>query len=56
MAKFIKVTDEEIEKLRKDFEDTLKNLKMSDGKISITKTFGTIDRKATLYFSEIADL
>lgn len=56
MAKFIKVTDEEIEKLRKDFEDTLKNLKMSDGKISITKTFGTIDRKATLYFSEIAYL
>lgn len=54
MAKIIKLTDECIEQARKDFEESLKNIKLSDGKISFTKSFSSIQRKATIYFTEIA--
>lgn len=54
MSKIIKVTENNLVEIRKDFEEALKNLKLSDGKINFTKTFGTIQRKAKLYFTEHA--
>lgn len=54
MSKIIKMTPENIAELRKDFEEALRGMKLSDGKISFTRTFGTIQRKATLQFTEIA--
>ena len=54
MAKIIKLTPENIEQARKEFEESLANLKLSDGKISFTKSFSSIQRKATIYFTEIA--
>lgn len=54
MSKIIKMTQENIAELRRDFEEALKGIKLSDGKINFTKTFGTIQRKATLQFTEIA--
>lgn len=56
MSKIIKMTSQNLEEIRRDFEETLKGLKLSDGKINFTKTFGTIQRKATLYFTELAYL
>ena len=54
MAKLIKITDDCIAALVKDFKDALSGLVMADGKVSFTKTFNAIDRKATLNFTEIA--
>ena len=54
MAKIIKLTPEIIEETRKSFEEALLKAKLSDGKISFTKSFGTVQRKATVYFTEIA--
>lgn len=54
MAKIIKLTKEHIDALRKDFEDTLTSSKLSDGKINFTKTFGTVKREATVFFTELA--
>lgn len=54
MSKIIKMTSENLAEIRKDFEEALKGVKLSDGKISFTKTFVNIQRKATLYFTEIA--
>ena len=54
MAKIIKLTPENIEQARKEFEESLANLKLSDGKISFTKSFSSIERKATIYFTELA--
>lgn len=56
MSKIIKVTSKEIDEIRKDFEETLKSVKLSDGKISFTKTFCDTSQKATLYFEELAYL
>lgn len=56
MSKIIKLTAQNFEEIRKDFEEALRGLKLSDGKINFTKTFGTIQRKATLYFTELAYL
>ena len=39
MSKIIRMTPEYIEECRKDFEESLKNAKLADGKISFTKTF-----------------
>lgn len=54
MAKIIKLTPEYLDELRADFEAALSNAKLSDGKISFSKTFSTVDRKATVLFSETA--
>lgn len=54
MAKIIKLTPDCLTEIRKDFEAALAGAKLSDGKISFTKSFGTIQRKATVYFSEVA--
>lgn len=56
MSKIIKMTAQNLDELRKDFEEALKGVKLSDGKINFTKTFGNIQRKATLYFTELAYL
>lgn len=54
MSKIIKLTPQCFEEVIKDFKESLSGAKVSDGKISYTKTFGVINRKATLYFREIA--
>lgn len=54
MSKIIKVTDEYLEEIVEDFRATIGKVKMADGKVSYTKTFGTIDRKATLKVAEKA--
>ena len=54
MSKHIKLTPEILSGLKNDFEESLKNLKMSDGKINFSKTFGDTKEKATVYFSELA--
>lgn len=54
MSKMIKLTPECIAEIRKDFESSLQGAKVADGKISYTKTFGYINRKATVYFTETA--
>jgi len=56
MSKIIKLTDENLDEIRRDFETALHGLKLSDGKINFTKSFGNIDRKAKLYFAEVAYL
>lgn len=56
MSKIIKMTQGGIEELCREFEATLRGIKLSDGKISFTKTFNNVDRKATLYFTEVAFL
>lgn len=54
MSKLIKLTSEHLEQCRREFDDALLNYKISDGKINFTKTFGAIDRKAVVKFTEIA--
>ncbi len=58
MAKYIKMTPELKEECRTtfmaEFEKALSTNKFSDGKLSFTKSFGTVNRKAHIYFTEIA--
>lgn len=54
MSKIIKMTPEHIEECKRDFEEVLRNAKLSDGRISFSKSFSSIDRKARLLFTEIA--
>ena len=54
MSKIIKITPDCLNEIRQDFEATLRSAKVADGKISYTKTFGYINRKATIYFAETA--
>ena len=58
MAKIIKMTPELREECRiafqAEFEKALAATKFADGKLSFTKSFGTVDRKAKIYISEIA--
>lgn len=54
MSKLIKMTPECLAQCKKEFEEALSTGKFTDGKITFTKTLGTIDRKAILYFSEMA--
>lgn len=51
MSKFIKVTKEYLDEVRRDFEEALTSSKFSDGKITFTKTIGTTDRKAKVFFT-----
>ena len=54
MAKNIRITQENINEVLKDFAAMLQKTKMSDGKVNYTKSFGAIDRKAKLKFTEMA--
>lgn len=56
MSKIIKLTDEHRDEIRREFNTALAGAKLSDGKITYTKTFGSIARKATLFFTEMAYL
>lgn len=56
MSKIIKMTQQNLEEIMQDFANTMKAAKLSDGKVSYTKTFGTVDRKAELFFTEMAYL
>lgn len=53
MAKLIKLTPEIIEETQREFSEYLKD-KISDGKVSFCKTVNTVQRKATVWFTEIA--
>ena len=48
------MTPECIDELSKEFVTALSGLKLSDGKVNYTKSFGNIDRKATVFFTKIA--
>lgn len=54
MSKMIKLTPECLAEIREDFELSLQGAKIADGKINYTKSFGYINRKATVYFTEMA--
>ncbi len=54
MSKLIKVTPECLEEVRKEFEEMLKTSKFPDGKISFSKSLSYINRKAVIYFTELA--
>lgn len=54
MAKIIKITPDCLAEIRKDFEETLSSAKLSDGKISFSKSFGNIKRDATVFFTHEA--
>ena len=54
MSKSITITPDIIESIVEDFRKTLQTAKLSDGKVSYTKTFGNVGEKATLTFSEVA--
>lgn len=58
MAKYIRMTPEIQSECRaafmEEFEKALSVSKFSDGKLSFTKSFGTINRKARVYFHEEA--
>jgi len=54
MSRLIKITPECLDEIRKDFETILKGAKVADGKISYTKNFGYINRKAVIYFTDLA--
>lgn len=54
MAKIIKITQQCKEELRREFEAALSNVKLSEGKLNYTKSFGDIKRAATVYFTKLA--
>lgn len=53
MAKNIRLTQEEIEQIKLEFDQAL-NSAISDGKINFQKTLGIVQRKAELQFTELA--
>lgn len=54
MSKVIKLTDEQLQECRKDFDTALSTMKLTDGKISFIKTIAAPNEKATLYFDPLA--
>lgn len=54
MSKYIKITEAEIENLKNDFFEALKNAKLANGKFTFSKDVGTIDKRARLFFEEKA--
>ena len=54
MAKIIRLSPDCFDDIRAAFEEVLRSAKLSDGKINFTKSFGNIQRKATVYFTEKA--
>ena len=54
MSKNIKITAESLNEVRSAFEKALSGGKFPDGKITFTKTIGVVNRKATVFFTELA--
>lgn len=54
MSKLIKMTHDNIEKACEEFRKALLTGKFPDGKINFTRIFGSTNRKATVFFSELA--
>lgn len=54
MSKSIKLTKQDIEKLKHDFETELKSGKWENGKVYFQATIGKTNRKAKIIFSDIA--
>lgn len=54
MSKVIKLTDEQLQECRKDFDAALSSIKLTDGKISFIKTIASLNEKATIYFDPLA--
>jgi len=54
MSKMIKMTPEALQEAREAFEEALRNVKMSDGKLAFAKSFELPDKKATLYYTPAA--
>ena len=54
MSKLIKIPDTEITKISQELIETLRKMKMSCGKLSFTKDFGKVERRADLIFTEKA--
>ena len=54
MSKVIKLTTEQLQECRKDFDTALSSMKLTDGKISFIKTITCPNEKATLYFDPLA--
>lgn len=54
MAKIIKLTPEVLAEVKNDFERELANAKLSDGKFTFSKSFGSVNRKASVNFTEKA--
>ena len=54
MSKVIKLTTEQLQECRKDFDTALSTMKLTDGKISFIKTITCPNEKATLYFDPLA--
>lgn len=51
MAKIIKLTEKDINAIREGFEEAIKTVKVSDGKFTFTKSFGSVKREATVFFT-----
>lgn len=54
MAKQIKLTASEIDKLRADFEKALASATLSDGKFTFSTVVGDVNRKAKVVYTEMA--
>lgn len=54
MSKVIKLSQDILDQYTQEFYETLRTGKFSDGKVNFTKTLGTVDRKATVLFTEMA--
>lgn len=54
MSKMIKLPQDILDQYTKEFYETLRSGKFPDGKVNISKTLGTVDRKATVLFTELA--
>ena len=54
MGKPIKITKEHLKEAKREFEEMLSSLKLSDGKISFSKTFGGNEEKTSVYFTSEA--
>ena len=54
MSKNIKLSPDIIQELQAEFLRTITNKKVTDGMITFTKTFGAIQRRATINFTETA--
>lgn len=56
MSKYIRIPSKTIAEIKAAFDEALRSINPSDGKINFTKTFDSVKEKATLYFTEIAYL
>lgn len=54
MSKMVKITQDCLEQCQKEFMEALSGGKFPDGKVTFTKTLGTLNRKARVLFKELA--